>query len=451
LRGLKESGRVFSVPTYSYIVILVVLIVYGLVQSYLGNVHPVPFNEEAFEGTREFGGTLTLFLILKGFSSGAIALTGVEAISNGVPAFRRPESRNAARTLVWMAVILGSLFMGVSVLAHRLHPYPSEDQTAFAQMGQAVFGNGPVFLFLQLATAGILVLAANTAYADFPRISSIIARDGYLPRQFANRGDRLVFSNGVIFLALAAGALLIAFGGLTNALIPLYAVGVFTSFTLSQLGMCVHHYKEREQRWRRNIAINGAGATATFVVLLMVAITKFSSGAWVPLVVIPAIIVLFKAIKRHYGRVSKGLRVPVGYRPRRMNHTVVVLVGSVHRGVLEALAYARSLAPSHLVAVSVVSDEDEQHRLEEQWDEYGIDVPLEIIYSPYRELTRPVLRYVEEIDARYENNMVTVVIPEFVVSHWWSHLLHNQSALILKGRLLFRKGTVVTSVPYHLD
>ncbi len=451
LRGIKESGRIFSVPTYSYITILTVLVVYGLVQSYLGNIHPVPFNQEAFAGTREIGGSLTLFLVLKGFSSGAVALTGVEAISNGVPAFRRPESHNAARTLVWMGLILGTLFMGVSVLAHRLHPYPSEQQTVFSQMGLAVFGRGPVYLFLQLATAGILVLAANTAYADFPRISSIIARDGYLPRQFANRGDRLVFSNGVIFLAIAAGALLIAFGGLTNALIPLYAVGVFTSFTLSQFGMVIHHRKEREPGFRRNMVINGVGSFATLVVLLIVAITKFSSGAWVPLVVIPAIIVMFKGIKRHYSRVSDGLKVPTDYRPRRMNHTVVVLVGTVHRGVLEALAYARSLAPNHLVAVSIVSDEEEQARIEEQWSDYGIDIPLEIIYSPYRELTRPVLRYVDEIDARYENNIVTIVIPEFVVSHWWSHLLHNQSALILKGRLLFRKGTVVTSVPYHLE
>lgn len=451
LRGVKESGRIFSVPTYSYIVILSVLIVYGLARSVFGDIDRVPFDPEAFEGVRETGGTLTLFLLLKGFSSGAVALTGVEAISNGVPAFRRPESRNAARTLVAMAAILGTLFMGVSILAHRLHPYPSEEETVFSQLGRAVFGEGALYLFLQVATAGILVMAANTAYADFPRISSIIARDGYLPRQLANRGDRLVFSNGVVFLALAAGALLVAFGGITNALIPLYAVGVFTSFTLSQLGMVRHHRTERERGWRRNSVVNGIGAAATFVVLLIVAITKFSSGAWVPLVVIPTIIVLFKAVRRHYAGVAEGLRVTPDYRPRPMNHTVLVLVGSVHRGVLEALAYARSLAPNRLAAVSVVSDEEEQARLERQWLEHGIDVPLEIVYSPYRELTRPVLRYIDEIDALHHNDIVTVVIPEFVVPHWWSHVLHNQSALFLKGRLLFRKGTVVTSVPYHLE
>ncbi|MET1003232.1 MAG: APC family permease [Acidimicrobiia bacterium] len=454
LRGVKESGRLFAFPTYLYIVILTALVVLGLMKSYFGwfgGVEEIVFIPEQSEAALEAGGTLGLFLILKGFSSGAVALTGVEAISNGVPAFRRPEAKNAAMTLTAMALILGTLFFGVSVLAHRLHPYPSHEQTVFAQMGEAVFGNGLAFWVLQLATAGILTLAANTAYADFPRLSSIIARDGYLPRQLSSRGDRLVFSNGVLVLALAASALLIAFGGVTNALIPLYAVGVFLSFTLSQTGMVRHHLKEREPNWRRGVIINGVGAGATGLVTLIVASTKFTSGAWVPLVVIPAIVALFKAIKHHYAGVAARLRVPADYRPRRMNHTVVVLVGSIHRGVLEALAYAKSLAPNHLVAVSVASDEDEQERIEKAWSERNLDIPLEIIHSPYRELTRPILRFVDELDARYENDIITVVIPEFVVDSWWGHLLHNQSALFLKGRLLFRKGTVVTSVPYHLD
>jgi hypothetical protein len=394
---------------------------------------------------------LSLFLVLKGFSSGAVALTGIEAISNGVPAFRRPESKNAAATLVWMAAILGTLFFGVSVLASHLHPYPSETQTVIAQMGLVVFGNGGLFFLLQIATALILTLAANTAYADFPRLSSIIARDGYLPRQFANRGDRLVFSNGVIFLAAAAGALVVAFGGVTNALIPLYAVGVFTSFTLSQTGMVRHHLAMKEVGWRKSATINAVGASATLVVLLIVAVTKFSSGAWLPIVVIPLIITVFKGIHRHYTRVEEILRAEPGFRPRRMNHTVVVLVGRVHRGVLDALAYAKSLNPSHLLAVSVVTDEEEQERIEHQWQEFDLDVQLETVYSPYRELTRPVLRFIDELEARYDNDVITVVIPEFVVKHWWQHLLHNQSALILKGRLLFRKGIVVTSVPYHTD
>jgi amino acid transporter len=454
LRGLKESGRIFAFPTYLYIVVLLALVVLGLTKSFFGwfgGISTIPYDPAASEAARQAGGTLSLFLILKGFSSGAVALTGVEAISNGVPAFRRPESKNAAMTLAAMAMILGSLFFGVSVLAHRLHPYPSHDITVFAQMGKQVFGDNFVFWVLQLATAGILTLAANTAYADFPRLSSIIASDGYLPRQLANRGDRLVFSNGILVLAGAAAVLIVAFGGVTNALIPLYAVGVFLSFTLSQTGMVRHHLTEREPHWQRGVAINATGAVATAIVTLIVASTKFTSGAWVPLVVIPMIVLLFKTIKKHYRTVADGLRVPTNYKPRRMNHTVVVLVGSLHRGALEALAYAKSLAPNHLIAVTIVADEEEQERIEKAWAERNLDIPLEIVHSPYRELTRPVLRFVDELDARYENDILTVVIPEFVVTSWWAHLLHNQSALFLKGRLLFRKGTVVTSVPYHIE
>jgi amino acid transporter len=453
LRGIKESGRLFAVPTYVYIFALIALVVYGLYRTLIAHdiqhINSLPFKAE---GNNLFGGTLGIFILLKGFSSGAVALTGVEAISNGVPAFRRPESKNAANTLVWMGLILGSLFMGVQILAHHLGPYPSEKNTVMSQLGGAVWGTGTfMYVVLQFATAAILTLAANTAYADFPRLSSIIARDGYLPKQLANRGDRLVFSNGVIVLAGSAAILIIAFGGLTNALIPLYAVGVFLSFTLSQAGMVRHHQKERERGYKRNIVINAVGSVATFIVLIIVGGTKFTSGAWVPLVVIPLIVLLFKSIKRHYRTVAEGLRVTPDYRPRKMNHTVVVLVSGVHRGVLEALAYAKSLNPNHLVAVSVVSDEEEQEKLERAWEQYDIDIALEIVYSPYRELTRPILRYVDELDARWENDIISVVLPEFVVRHWWGNLLHGQSALLLKGRLLFRKGTVVTSLPYHLE
>jgi amino acid transporter len=459
LRGVKESGRVFAVPTYIYIAILGGLVVYGLYRVFLGDIDPIVglspgghVPEQAEGVGRLVGGDLGLFLILKGFSSGAVALTGVEAISNGVPAFRRPESKNAAATLVWMGVILGSLFFGVSILASHLHPFPSHEITVNAQLGAQVFGDGSVlFWVLQLATAAILVLAANTAYADFPRLSSLISKDGYLPRQLSNRGDRLVFSNGVLVLAAAAGALIVVFGGVTNALIPLYAVGVFTSFTLSQTGMIRHHRALREPGWQRNVVINAVGAVATFVVLVVVASTKFLDGAWLSILVVGIIIVFFKAVHRHYRRVAEGLRVTPDYRPRRMNHTVIVLVGNLHRGALEALAYARSLAPNHLVAVSVVSDEEEEQRIQDQWAERGLDVPLEIVHSPYRELSGPVLRFIDELDVRWQNDIVTVVLPEFVVSSWWGQLLHNQSALFLKGRLLFRRNTVVTSVPYHLD
>ena len=449
LRGLKESGRLFAFPTYTYILTLGALVLYGLYRTYVGNVEHIEVEPGTFDGMLT-GGDLGLFLILKGFSSGAVALTGVEAISNGVPSFRRPESRNAATTLTVMGFILGALFFGISVLSHRLGPYPTEEETVISQLGIAVFGSGPVYVLLQFATAAILTLAANTAFSGFPRLASIVARDGYLPRQLANRGDRLVFSNGIVALAAFAGVLIVAFGGITTALIPLYAVGVFTGFTLSQSGMVRHHLAGRQAGWRLHSVISGVGAVATFVVLMIVAITKFSSGAWVPVIVIPLVVLLLKGVKRHYTNVASGLRVPSDFQPRRMNHTVVVLVGTVHRGVLEALAYAKSLHPNHLVAVTVVSDEDEQERVERAWVHFGLDVPLEIVYSPYRELTRPIMRYVDELDARWENDIITVLIPEFVVKHWWGHLLHNQSALVLKGRLLFRKGTVVTSIPYHV-
>jgi len=449
MRGIKEAGTMFAIPTYIYVFLLFGLLVYGLYRSYFGHIAPIPFDADAAEVKNQFGGTLGIFLLAKGFSSGAVALTGVEAISNGVPSFRRPEAKNAATTLVWMGVLLGSLFFGVSLLAHHLKPYPSHDVTVLSQLSRAVFGQGLIFVLLQFATAAILVLAANTAYNGFPGLTSIIARDGYLPRQLAHRGDRLVFSNGIFVLAGAAGLLVIAFGGLTNALIPLYAIGVFTSFTLCQTGMVRHHLKLRERGWKRNVVLNGTGAFATCFVLLIVAVTKFSNGAWVPLLVIPLIVLLFKGISRHYRRVAAALSIPGDYRPPRRRHTVVVLSsGEVHPGLLDALAYARSITPDHLLAATVVGDAEEAERVEKRWAEHGIDVPLEIVRSPARDVTGATMRFVDEIDRRWENAVITIVIPELYVQHWWQHLLHNQDALMLKGRLLFRKDTVVTSIPY---
>jgi amino acid transporter len=451
LRGVKESGTIFAVPTYIYIVTLTGMVAIGLFRAFFGHIAPVPFDQHKFEGARQAGGTLGLFLILRGFSSGAVALSGVEAISNGVPAFKKPESRNAATTMTWMGLILGFLFFGVSVLAHHLHPYPSHDETVLSQMARQVYGGGFFYVVLQFATAAILTLAANTAYADFPRLSSIIAADGYLPRQFANRGDRLVFSNGVVFLALAAGLLILAFGGVTNALIPLYAIGVFTSFTLSQAGMVRHHQKEREPGWRTGAIINGVGSLATLVVTLIVAITKFTIGAWVPIVVVPLVIMLFVAIKRHYTRVTRALAIqPQEVRREAINHTVVILVGRIHRGVLKAIDYATSLRPQHIVAVYVSFEEEYSDALQQQWRDFGIEVALDIVNSPYRALVGPIEKYIDDLDDRWVNDTITVVIPEFVVGKWYEHILHNQSALFLKGKLLFREGTVVTSVPYHV-
>jgi amino acid transporter len=451
LRGLKESGLVFAFPTYTYIVILTVLIVYGLTREFTSGVGTVPFDAEHAEVAAEAGGSLGLFLLLKGFASGAVALTGIEAISDGVPAFRQPAAKNAATTITVMGVILASLFFGVSVLAHHLEPYPSHDETVLSQMGRVIFGEGPIYLLLQLATAGILTLAANTAYADFPRLSSIIASDRYLPRQLANRGDRLVFSNGIVVLAVAAGVLLAAFGGNVSSLIPLYAVGVFTSFTLSQAGMVLRFRKQKEPGWRRSMVISGFGAFATFVVLMIHAVTKFLSGAWLVLVVVPVIMAILKLINRHYQRVDRELQIePHEVRSEAVNHTVVILVPRIHKGVLKALAYARSLRPNHLAAVHVSFEDVDREKIQAQWDRFRIDVPLEIVHSPYRELVDAVEDYLSELDARWHNDTITVVIPEFVVGKWYENILHNQSALSLKLALLFRPGTVVTSVPFHV-
>jgi len=460
LRGLKESGALFAGPTYFYIVMLVLLIVVGLYRVFVQHLGPIPteqlvaegrLSEEALEHTRQVG-ALSLLMLLRAFSSGAVALSGVEAVSNGVPAFRKPESRNAATTLMWMAGILGSCFLGISILATHLEPFRGDsDATGIALMAQHVYGGrGVLFWATQIATFAILILAANTAYADFPRLSSIIARDGFLPRQLANRGDRLVFSNGILFLATVAAVLIIVFKGNISALIPLYAVGVFTGFTLSQAGMVQHHRRVREPRWQLSMAVNAVGALTTGIVALVVVVSKFTEGAYLPAFVIAVLVWLFRSINKHYRSLAQTLRVtPNEAGAISVNHTVVVLVGSVHRGVLAALAYARSLRPEHLVALHVASSEEEQEKIQASWRHFGLEDDLEIVFSPYRELTGPVLRYVDQLERRHENETVTVVIPEFVVHRWWEHLLHNQSALVLKARLLFRKGTVVTSIPYH--
>ena len=455
LRGLKESGSLFAPPTYVYIISLLVLITVGVVRVFIlkniDQIDPHKVSEEAVQLSKGAQG-LTLLLLLRAFSSGAVALSGVEAVSNGVPAFKKPESKNAATTLVWMGVILGSCFVGVSVLAAKLRPVRGDnDPTGIALMAQQVYdGKGVLFWIMQISTFAILVLAANTAYADFPRLSSIIATDGFLPRQFANRGDRLVFSNGVVFLAIIAGVLIVVFDGDISRLIPLYAFGVFTGFTLSQAGMVVHHLRLREPRWRQNMMINGLGAATTLTTALIVVISKFTEGAWIPAALIPLMVLGFYSIGRHYKRVRAAVKAEAGYRSKRHTHYVVVLVGSLNRGTLDAIQYAKSLAPDRIIGLSVVQDAEEEHELREQWDEFDVDIELHTVSSPYRELTRPILDYIDEIDAERDDDIITVVIPEFVtkVSSQW---LHNQSALMLKARLLYRPHTVVVSVPIHVD
>jgi amino acid transporter len=453
LRGVKESGAIFAGPTYFYILMLIVLIVTGLWRIFVQHVGPIPdrlLSAEALEA-KSLTKSLGLFMLLRAFSSGAVALSGVEAVSNGVPAFQKPEAKNASTTLVWMGAVLGTCFVGVSVLAAHLKPFRGDkDGNGLGLMAEYLYhGKGVMFWLTMIATFSILILAANTAYADFPRLSSIIAKDSFLPRQFANRGDRLVFSNGVIFLAVVASILIFVFSGDISKLIPLYAFGVFTGFTLSQAGMVRHHQRLKEPGWRLGMTINAIGATTTGLIATIVVVSKFTEGAWIPAVLIPIMVLAFRGVGRHYQRVRAAVAVPPGFKAPRRTHYVIVLVGSLNRGVLEAVQYARSLNPERIIALSIVQDTDEEHHLREQWDQYQIPIELQTISSPYRELTRPVLEFIDEIDAESPDDIVTVVIPEFV-TRMRSQFLHNQSALALKARLLYRPNTVVVSVPIHV-
>ena len=445
IRGVRESGRVFAVPTYFFIVSFGFLLLGGVYRVVTGTMPPpVPVAAVPTEA-------LTWFLVLRAFSSGCVAMTGTEAISNGIPAFRQPESRNAAITLGWMAVVLGTLFVGLTLLAHALGIVPAEAETVVSQIARRLFGTGLVYYLIQAATALILVLAANTSFADFPRLSSLLARDRFVPRQFANLGERLVFSNGILVLATLAAVLLVLFRGDTHALIPLYAVGVFISFTLSQSGMVKRWWRVRQAGWHHRIAINAVGATATGIVAIVIAMTKFTHGAWIVIVVIPCLVAGFVAMRRHYDAVARQLSLEDWEGPPPMQHTVLVLVGDVHRGVVRAVQYARTLATDASVrGVYVETDPARTSRLEEKWGKWGQGVPLVVLTSPYRSLIRPFLDYVDALQARGPNQMVTVVLPEFIPGRWWQHVLHNQTALLLKGALLFRRNTVVTDVPYLL-
>jgi amino acid transporter len=455
LRGIKESGRVFAAPTYLFIVSIFALIGVGLFNIIAGGGQiapaPPPHVPMAIEGLQ----TLTFFLILRAFAAGCTALTGIEAIADGVPAFNKPESKNAAMTLVIMAVILCSMFLGITVLANTYHIIPAEPgtETAVSQLARAILGAGsPFYYILQVATMLILVLASNTAFADFPRLSYFLANDRFLPRQFAQRGDRLVFSNGVVALGVVSALLVIAFHAEEQHLLHLYAVGVFLSFTLSQFGMVMRWRKLRTPGWWRNAAINMLGAIVTGLVLVVIASTKFLEGAWAVILLIPILVLLLLSIHRHYMDVARQLSLaearPVGAVRR---HTALVLVSGVHRGVMPALEYARSIAPDNTTALYVELNPEDAAKVRAKWAQWGSGIPLEILPSPYRSLVRPILRYIDEMDALYDDDVLSVILPEFIPSKWWQHLLHNQTALLIKAALLFRKGIVVISVPYHLE
>jgi len=447
LRGIRESGRIFSIPTYFFVVSLLMLIGVGAWRALSGTIQPV----EVANAIAPTGEHLTLFLLLTAFSNGCTAMTGVEAVSNGVPAFKPPESKNAAATMLMMAVLSITMFLGITLLAHAYHALPSEQETVVSQIARGVFGGrGVPYYVVQVATMLILVLAANTAYADFPRLASILARDRYLPRQLMNQGDRLAFSNGIVGLALFASLLLVVYGGDTHALIPLYMIGVFVSFTLSQAGMVVHWRRLRGRGWKTSALINGVGALVTGIVLIVVAVTKAQEGAWIILLLIPLHVLLFRTIRRHYDGVESQLSMK-GFSddaPRRYN-TVLVPISGVHRAVIEAVRYAKTLSPE-VRAVYVNMDPHATEQIRSDWATWGQQVPLVVLDSPYRSLMEPLLEYLEQVDGERPDDYITVVLPEYLPARWWHHLFHNQRALLIKGSLLFRPNVVVTSVPFHL-
>jgi amino acid transporter len=454
LRGMRESGALFAGPTYVFVVSFLFMIGYGIIHYLLNPGTIAAAGPEQLKLAEGYNvQPLSWFLLLGAFSNGCVALTGTEAISNGIPAFKPPEARNAATTLTIMAALLATMFIGTSVMAYAYGVHPQANETVISQFARTIF-TGPMAWFyylIQAATAAILVLAANTSFADFPRLSSLLARDKFLPRQFANRGDRLVFSNGIIILAILSCVLVIGFGGDTSRLIPLYAVGVFLSFTLSQLGM-VRHWLRRGgvSHWRKSIVINGVGAIATFTVLLVLIVTKFLHGAWIVVLIVPVMVMMFQAISRHYQEVAKQLTMKGHEHVRPIKHEVIVPISGIHRGVIRALEYAKSIAPGHVTAVYVDLNDDSTKQLREEWIGVGDHIELVVLASPYRSLTRPLLRYLDRIEREHKDDMVTVVLPEFVPARWWQHLLHNQSSLTLKAALLFREGVIVTNVPYHL-
>jgi len=456
LRGVRESGLLFALPTYTFICAAVVLVTMGVFRfvQYPGFAIPHPAAHTIPTAHPPATQWLFYFLILRAFASGCSAMTGTEAISNGIPAFRPPESKNAAITLTWMAVILGTIFTGITYIAWRGHVMPMDQnahgyQTVLSQIAAAVVGKTWFYYLFQAATCGILIIAANTSFADFPRLGSIMARDRFLPRQLYNVGDRLVFSNGILLLATLAAILIVAFRGEVNALIPLYAIGVFMSFTLSQAGMVRHTMRLRERGWRRRAIVSAIGATVTAIVVIVQALTKFSEGAWVVLILIPTLVLVFLRVNDHYVQLGNQLRLTPEDTFEPTHNTVVVLTPSLHRGVLPALEFAKTLS-SDVRAVHIDTDPTDAGLLEQRWPVWGGGLPLIILESPYRSLVGPLLEYLDEVKKEREEHMIVVVVPEFVSPKWWHRLLHNQSGLLLKFVLMFRPGIITTNVRYYL-
>ncbi|MBI4849501.1 MAG: APC family permease [Nitrospirae bacterium] len=431
LRGVKESGRIFSFPVYIFIGSLLLLIGASLTKSFSFPRLPYP---ELHEPTSNI---FPVFIILKAFASGCATLTGIEAVSNGVRAFKAPEAKNAGVTLIWMAVLLGILTIGIAYYANYYSILPNTDETVLSQLARTIFSKGIIYYTIQFATALILILAANTSYADFPRLSSIMANDRYLPRQLSNRGDKLVFSNGILILGFLSALLLVLFRGDTHSLIPLYAIGVFTAFTLSQAGMVRHWIKDGGKGWFKSALINGVGAAVTGIVLLIIAVEKFSHGAWMVLIAIPVLVFLTQKVHQHYLSVAEQLSMNqcVTGGKRYKHHSVIIPISGIQQAVIGAVKYAKAISDD-VAAVYVYIDPVETEKVRARWDKHCMGVPLIVLHSPYRSVVEPLMDYIDGIRERYEDGIITVILPEFVPQKWWHHLLHNQTAVFLKGVLL---------------
>ena len=444
LRGVRESGKFFAIPTYFAIGALGVMVAIGSIQALFGQgVSVSPDHQTAVE-------ELTLFLILRSFAAGCSAVTGMEVISNGVKAFRRPESKNAATTMIHMSLILAALFMGISFLAYHYGILPKTDETVISQLARLTFGTGALYYALQIGTMLLLVLAANSAFAGFPHLASILARDGYMPHQMATFGDRLVFSNGIVILGFFACFLLILFHGDTHALIPLYAVGVFISFTFSQTGMVRRWLTKRGPHWRKKLMVNGVGAVTTGVATIIIAGTKFTHGAWIVFLLILVLVWIFRSIHSHYKAVSEQIALTRDHRPPIPRRNIVIIpISGVDQAVVRAVDYARSRA-GEIRAVLVDVDPESTARIQTQWAQWGCGVQLTVVPCPYRSVLRSLLDHVEELLQKNQDYWVTVVIPEILPARWWQNILHNQRALGLKAALLFKDRVILTDVPFNL-
>ncbi len=469
LRGIRESGTLFAIPTYGFVVSILLVLGYGLVQLFLGRGPALPEVQQAVTQSVPLAGLSMVWIFMRAYSAGCTALTGVEAISNGATAFRDPAGPNAAKTMVWMVLLLGTMFLGITFLAHRFgvtYQHSADPsvvaETLLSKLNKAILGDVSqglpklIYYGVQGFTFAILVVAANTAFADFPRLAALQARDGFLPRQFASQGDRLVFSNGILLLFFFSALLVWLFHANTDVLLPLYAAGVFIGFTLSQTGMVVHWRKVRGRHWHLKAFVNGLGAVTALIVLLDIAITKFIHGAWIVLLLVPLLVVLHLGIRRHYVGVRSRLAASRTDAVLLPKHHALVLVNSIHGGVVQALLYARLISGDRVEAITVDlgsdggRDSTAIERLREDWTSYGMGIPLRVLPSPYRRMVEPILEEVERLLKAEPELALTVVLPEFITSHWWQQFLHNQSALRIKAALLLRTGVIVTSVPVHL-